>query len=237
MTVALTAEQPFARGGNRLCFVDPRDANCCIKVRRPEFTLADLRRKKGFPHTLKPLWMLDESRHEFDLMQAIHRRLGAKAYTVLARNFGFVETDMGPGLCSELIRNTDGRIARSVMQIGWENGVTDDLLAAVDAFEQDWVELLIPTRDLLLHNVVAPCDADGRIQRLVLIDGLGYSGVIPFSLLPRSYKKHRARRKMAQFRQLLAKLSETRRSGKLPSKFWQLKHDGLPGDPKDEGPA
>lgn len=227
MTITLTGEEPFARGGNRLCYVDPRDAHRCIKVRRPDFTLADLRRKKGFPHTLKPLWMLDESHHEHELMQSIHQRLGERAYRVLARNYGFVETDLGRGLCSELIRDADGRIAWSVMQIVWDQGVGDDLVKAIDAFEQDWAELLIPSRDLLLHNLVAPRDASGRVQRLVLIDGLGYSGVIPFALLPAAYKRQRARRKMDKFRQALNNVVERRDSGYRSSRFWQQHHDGL----------
>ena len=55
MTLVLTDHNPFAQGGNRLCFVHPEDSLRCIKVRRPDFTLEDRRREKGFPKNLKPL--------------------------------------------------------------------------------------------------------------------------------------------------------------------------------------
>lgn len=223
---SLKDHTPFANGGNRNCFVDPGAPDRCIKVRRPQFTLQDLRKKKGFPYTFLPLSYIDESVKEYAIMQRIDARIGESAYSILPRNFGFVETDLGVGLCSELIRNADGKICRSVMQYVWEQGVDSELERAVDRFEAEWLKLLIPTRDLLLHNMVVQLDQDGGIQRLVLIDGLGHSGLIPFSLLPERYKVIRAKRKMLKFRELLADLNEVRKTGKLPSSFWLLKHDG-----------
>lgn len=225
--IKLTDLKPFAQGGNRLCFVDPRDPGRCIKVRRPEFTLEDMRRAKGFPHTLFPASRLDESHKEDAIMTECESRLGDRSFIVLSRNYGFVETDMGQGLCSELIRNADGRISLSVMQHVWENGLTPTLQQAVDRFEQAWIPLLIPTRDILLHNVVAQCNEAQDIVRLVVIDGLGHSGMIPFKLQPRFYKLRRAQRKIQKFRRLIEDLLEVRKSGKTLNMFWQQQHDGL----------
>ncbi len=47
----LKTEEAFAKGGNRLCFVHPQDPSLCVKVRRPDFTLADLRKKRAFLKT------------------------------------------------------------------------------------------------------------------------------------------------------------------------------------------
>lgn len=228
--LSLRDREPFARGGNRLCFVDPRSPDRCVKVRRPEFSLADLRRKKGFPRNLRPLSWFDESLKEFATMRELEARLGEPLHAVVSRNYGFVDTDMGQGLCSELIRNADGRISRSVMQYVWENGLTPTLAAAVDRFEAAWVPMTIPTRDVLLHNVAVQCDAGGNVVRLVVIDGLGGSGPVPQHWLPRWFRLRRARRKMEKFRALIAELVEVRKTGVLPSTFWQLRHDGLPAD-------
>lgn len=225
--IGLKSEQPFAQGGNRLCFVDPTDPHRCIKVRRPNFTLEDLRRRKGFPHTWLPASRLDESRREHDILTRCIRQSGDVIFSVLSRHYGFVDTDMGPGLCSELIRDADGRIAISVMEYVWENGLTPTLEDAVNRFENDWVPLPIPARDILLHNVVAPRDIAGNIQRLVVIDGLGYSGLLPFSLQPRRYREQRARRKLAKFRELIQQSLVTRQSGQIANPFWRQKHDGL----------
>lgn len=225
--IKLQDQKPFAAGGNRLCFVDPADSSRCIKVRRPDFTLEDLKRRKGFPHTLFPASRLDESVKENRILEKCEARLGAAYSSVLAKNYGFVETDMGTGLCSELIRNDDGRISLSVMEYVWEKGKTDSLMTAVSNFEKAWPPLMIPSRDILLHNVVAQCGAHDQVQRLVLIDGLGYSGMIPFFFQPRGYRFRRAQRKLRKFRSLIDELIEIRRSGDLENKFWKQKHDGL----------
>ncbi|MBA56367.1 MAG: hypothetical protein CMK89_18105 [Pseudomonadales bacterium] len=224
--IRLSTEAPFAHGGNRLCFVDPGNQDRCIKVRRPEFTLADLRKKKGFPYTLLPLSAVDESRKEDKILRACERRLGDDLYAVVSRHYGFVDTDMGPGLCSELIRSADGRISLSVMEYVWEFGKTESLLKALDRFADLWPEMMVPSRDLLLHNVVAQCDADNEVERLVVIDGLGYSGMIPFSWLSSSYKIRRANKKLQKFRQLLDELLDVQKKGEMTNLFWKQKHDG-----------
>lgn len=227
--IRLSTEEPFAHGGNRLCFVDPGHHDRCIKVRRPEFTLEDLRKKKGFPYTLLPVSAVDESIKEDRIMRACERRLGNDLYAAVSRHYGFVDTDMGPGLCSELIRNADGRISLSVMEYVWEFGKTESLMKAVDRFAEQWPQLMIPSRDLLLHNVVAQCDADNEVQRLVVIDGLGYSGLIPFSWLSASYKIRRANKKLEKFRSLLDELLEVQKNGEMTNLFWKQKHDGKAG--------
>lgn len=225
--IRLQDQEPFAHGGNRLCYVDPTDPHRCIKVRRPEFTLEDLRRRKGFPHTLFPAAWLDESSKEDAILRACDERLGERVHRVLSRNYGFVETDLGRGLCSELIRDADGRISLSVMQYIWEMGYTDSLAQAVDRFEADWVPLMIPARDILLHNVVAQRGMDGNVERVVVIDGLGFSGLIPFRLQPARYRMSRARRKLSKFRGLIDELLVARESGHIENPFWKQKHDGL----------
>lgn len=235
--IKLKGLEPFARGGNRLCFVDPSDPNRCIKVRRPEFTLEDLRKRKGFPHTMFPAAWLDESIKEHRILDRCQRRLGDKLNKVVAKHYGFVGTDMGQGLCSELIRNADGRISISVMEYVWENGKTDSLMSAVKQFENIWPALLIPSRDLLLHNVVAQTDHSHQIVRLVVIDGLGYSGMIPFGLLPRTYKEQRAVRKINRFRTLIDEQVKAKQSGiEITNQFWKQKHDGLVVKPEENLP-
>lgn len=233
--ISLQKEAPFARGGNRLCFVHPEFPDRVIKVRRPDFTLEDMRRRKGFPRNLRPLSSFDENLKEVRIMREVEARLGDSAYTVLPRLYGFVETDMGPGLCSELIRNADGKISRSVMQYVWEQGLTPTLSAAVERFEAQWLPLMTPTRDVLLHNVAAQCDAEGNILRLVVIDGLNDSGLVPYRWLPPAMKTHRARKKITRFKALIDALVETRKTGIMPSTFWQLRHDGL--SRRDNGAA
>lgn len=228
MTVTLSDQLPFARGGNRLCFVHPEHPNCCIKVRRPDFTLEDLRRKKGFPKNLRPLSWFDDNLEEERVMTDIAERIGEEAFEVISRCFGFEDSDMGRGLTSELIRDGDGRISHTLKQTIWDYGYSEELRAAVDAFGIRWIKLGIPSRDLLVHNLLVQRDENMRIKRLVIIDGLGSASAIPEQWLSSRMQSKRAARKIANLNERIQILLEARSSGEFPGFHGLLMHDGLP---------
>lgn len=228
MTVTLSDQQPFAQGGNRLCFVHPEHPNRCIKVRRPDFTLEDLRRKKGFPKNLRPLSWFDDNLEEERVIRDIAERIGEEAFEVVSRCFGFEDSDMGRGLTSELIRDGDGRISHTLKQIIWDYGYNEELRAAVDVFGIRWTKLGIPSRDLLVHNLLVQRDENMRIKRLVIIDGLGSASAIPEQWLSRRMQSKRAARKIANLNERIQILLEARSSGEFPGFHGLLMHDGLP---------
>lgn len=206
VTLKLSTLTPFARGGNRVCYVHPEHPSRCIKIRRPDFTLEDLRRKKGFPKNLRPLSWFDDNLEEFNVMQDIARRFGDEAFTLLSHCYGFEDTDLGRGLSSELIRNGDGSIAHSLKQHVWLYGYTDELRAVIEKFCTTWMRLGIPSRDLLVHNLVVQCSESGKIQRLVAIDGLGSATFIPDSWLPRRARIAKAARKITNLHKRIEEL-------------------------------
>ena len=226
MTLVLSTLAPFARGGNRLCFVHPHDPDRVVKVRRPDFTLADVRRKKGFPRNLRPLSSFDDNREEYAVMQDIDRRLGEPVYALVSRCYGFEDTDMGRGLVSELIRDGDGRISRTLKQHIWDDGYGEALQAAVRRFGEAWVALAVPSRDLLVHNLVVQCSAGGEVQRLVAIDGLGSTGMLPDRLRPRALRVARAARKIANLHARIDTLLAARARNEFPGTHGLLMHDG-----------
>ncbi len=219
--------QPFASGGNRLCYVHPDDPALCIKVRRPDFSLEQRRAKKGFPKTLLPLSHFDDNREEFGVMTALDRSFGEPLYRHVSRCHGFVATDMGDGLVSELIRNGDGTIAETLKKHIWDHGFDDTCRRAVKQFCDHWRALAIPSRDLLLHNIVVQQCGDA-IQRLVVIDGLGSAGPIPFQWLPRALRRGKAERKVANLYQRIDKLLGQRGQGTFPGYHGQLLHNDAP---------
>lgn len=190
-----SAENAFARGGNRLCYVDPRDANRCIKVLRPDRSPAKRRAKKGFPKNLRPVQSFDDNHEEFSVMTRIERHIGEPAFALISRCFGYVSTTMGEGLCSELIRDTDGLISITLKQYLWEYGVNDVLNEAVERFSNQWQALGMPSRNLLLHNIVTQRNGDA-IERLVVIDGLGWADIIPAAYVFPSLARRKAARKI-----------------------------------------
>lgn len=226
MTLQLSALEPFARGGNRLCFVHPAQPDRVVKVRRPDFSLEERRRRKGFPKNLRPLSSFDDSAEENRTMAALDRQFGAPLYRHVSRCFGFVDTDMGPGLVSELIRDASGRISHTLKQYLWDNGYDANARTAVQQFCAQWETLGVPSRDLLLHNLVAQRDTGGTITRLVVIDGLGSSALIPPRFWPRRLLVTKARRKTADLHQRIDKLLSQRGQDKFPGYHGLLFHDG-----------
>jgi hypothetical protein len=232
MSLQLGALQPFAQGGNRLCFVHPHFSDRCIKVRRPDFTLADRRRKKGFPKNLKPLSSFDDNLEEFQVMNQFQHFYDEGLFAHISRCYGFEETDMGKGLSSELIRNGDGAISRSLKIYLWDYGYSDKCRNAVQNLCRHWHRYRVPSRDLLLHNIVVQCANDGSeqddIQRLVVIDGLGSSGLLPGHRLPRRMQQAKADRKVENLQLRIADLLSARERGEFPGTHGMLLHDGKP---------
>ena len=229
MMVSLEELKPFAQGGNRLCFVHPHDSTRCIKVRRPDFTLVDRRREKDFPKNLRPLSTFDDNREEYLVMLALEKYCGPTIYHCISRCYGFENTDMGKGLCSELIRSGDGRISITLKQYLWDYGLTVPIEKSIADFIDLWSSILIPSRDLLLHNIVVQM-SDNRIKRLVVIDGLGAAGVIPFHMMPLRIRERKVWKKIVNLKERIHIFLKQRESGNFPGQHGLLFHDGVTGE-------
>lgn len=227
LPLKLSSQAPFARGGHRLCFVDPRDAARCIKVRRPDYPLQAFRRSKGFPKNLKPLSSFDDNVEEWRVLQRFQQKLGEPVFRHVSGCYGFVDTDLGPGLQSELIRNPDGLIAPSLKLRLWHTGLTPDLETAITDLCNCWRTLQVPSRELLLHNIVVQTDAQDQVTRLVVIDGLGSPLVLPFHWLPQSRRVARIERLLQRLRQRIDQLAAQREAGEnFPGLRGHLLHSG-----------
>lgn len=231
MTLTLSDQAPFAQGGNRLCFVHPEDAGRCVKVRRPDFSLAQLRRSKGFPKNLRPLSSFDDNREEWRVIQQIRQQLGDGAFEHIYRCYGFVETDLGDGLVCELIRDPTGPISLSLKQYLWEFGLTDSCQAALDRFRAFWLEHRVPSRNLIPHNLVVQQAADGTVRRLVAIDGLGSPNLVPWHWLPAGAQRAKVADRLAHLDGKIRDALDKRARGIAPSAMGMLKHrDMAPAD-------
>ena len=227
MSLALSKEAPFARGGNRLCFIHPEYPDRCIKVRRPDFTLEQLRKKKGFPKTLKPLSSFDDNLEEHRVLSEFRTHRGEAAFSVVSECFGFIETDLGKGLVSKLIRDAQGNVSHTLKQYLWDHGYTDECQQAVSQFAKHWVELALPSRDLLLHNIVVQLDEQGAIVGLFVIDGLGSPNFFPYWWLPKSAQRKKAQKRIDNLHTRIQDLLALRGSDTFPGYHGLLLHDGL----------
>jgi len=228
--IALKDRKPFAAGGNRWCYVDPADSARCIKVRRPDFSIEERRRSKGFPKNLKPLSSFDDNLDEFKVMASLQRHYDDNVFAHISRCYGYVDTDMGAGLCSELIRDSGGDVSLSLKQYLWENDYDADCRRAVNALCEHWVQYRVPSRDLILHNVVVQRELSNAgtltIKRLVVIDGVGSAGVVPGHLMPKFMQLKKAQRKVVNIHQRIDDLLNDKALGKGPGMHGFLFHSG-----------
>lgn len=191
-TVDLGSEEAaFARGGNRLCFVDPRDPGRCIKILRADRSPSTKRRAAPLIKRLKPLSSFDDNRQEARVFERIEAHIGQEAFELIPRLYGFVTTNLGEGLCCDLIRDDDGRIALSLKQYLWQRGRDRPVNTALARFGERWQALGMPSRRLLLHNIVVQCHK-GEARRLYVIDGLGWPDMLPLADRVTALARHKA---------------------------------------------
>jgi hypothetical protein len=209
-------ESAFSSGGNRLCFVDPNDQLRCIKIARPERAPEKKRAEKSFPGNLRPLSYFDENISDLAVYKRIDKLVGSKAYELMPKCYGYVETNFGPGLAFEMIKDTDGQISMTLKQYVWLYGLTDQLAASLDSFLALWQSLGMPSRNLLLHNIVVQQDnnkAVPTIMRLVVIDGLGWPDIVPIAYYFAPLARYKAGRKAARIHHAVERLINKQATG------------------------
>lgn len=197
----------FAGGDSRLCFVDPLDPGWCIKILRPDRPPAAKRREQPWWKRLKSLECFDENLQEIRVYQRMERSIGQAAYRLVPRIQGLVPTNLGPGLRSELIRDDDQRISLTLQAYLAHNGQNRALQATLAAFARDWQALGMPSRRLLLQNIVVQQRARSPV-RIVVVDSLGWADLIPAGYWIAPWARYRAGRKLRYLVGLVAAADE-----------------------------
>ena len=193
--LTLAGREPFAIGGTRRCFVHPDDESLCVKVLRPDRTpSARLAGARGW-RRLKGLRGFDDQRKEVKAYRQL--RQSRIDWTHVPRYHGTVPTDQGIGVVTELHRNWDGRFPLNLEQLV-PNGMTDALDAAIDEFKAWLRRTLFLSRDLLPHNIIAVAVEPQRF-RLVIVDGIGNSELVPLSNWFATCARRKVERKIRKF--------------------------------------
>ncbi len=192
--VSLSSAEPFAVGGRRLCFVHPGDPAVCIKINRVDDDRFDrLPRKRLVPASLRR--GLDDNRHDRRILSSLQRRLGRR-FAHLPRYHGEIDTDLGRGIAIDLIRDSDGRIARTIRNLIVEGVPLEELKPGFNEFAGYLVRHRVLTRALLDHNIVAAHGADGG-WTFHLVDGFGDPAFISLGTLIPPVGRAKMRRRAA----------------------------------------
>lgn len=185
--------EPFAIGGRRKCYVHPEDPSKCIKVlRQDENRTIRIKKKRLIHPSLRREY--DNNAHECKILQSLEVRIGRDMQKHLPLCYGYVPTDIGPGLMLDLIRDSDGKISRSLRELLSTGYCPDDFKDAFDDFAKFMIDNVVLTRNILDHNLVASKLKDGSWQ-LCMIDGFGDPAWLPISQLSKTLGRRKMRRR------------------------------------------
>lgn len=209
--------EPFARGGGRDFYVHPGDPGLCVKVAREGRSPAErLRQEPWWKRWRKPAHKYDDSLRDYRTLKALELSGDAAIWQCLPRLHGWVETDRGRGLVTDLIRDADGSVSRSLLDYLRIHGHDDRVRAVVDEFARARGARPVPARSLFPDNIAAQVRDDVTL-RLVVIDGLGNAVVIPRHTWSKALGLIWARRSIRFLRCDIAVLCSRARAGQADS--------------------
>lgn len=193
--IRLKETEPFGVGGRRLCYTHPNDPSRCVKVLRTDEDRAI--RLKRF--SLIPAWarrVYDNNTHEKIELDKIEKRVGASMSKHFPQCHGVVQTDLGPGLELDLVRDHDGKISLSLRELLSKGHRLGSFREAYDKFGEFLYEHVILTRNLLDHNLVVQDHGNGT-WTIKLIDGMGDPAWLPLARWSRFLGRRKVRRRLA----------------------------------------
>lgn len=196
--IKLKHSRPIFVGGTRYCFQHPEHRDRCIKVLRPDRTGAARRLLRRDFKRFLPARFLDDQRKEIDAYQALLPKASERLWRYVPRYHGTVDTDMGIGIVTQLLRNDDGTWPRNLETL-LPQGMSPELASAIEEFLLAVTELRILTRDLLPHNMIGVHESTG--YRVMVVDGIGNAELIPMSSWLDSFARRKTLRKIRRFRQ------------------------------------
>ncbi len=203
--IQLTDDLIFAEGGRRHCFVHPDDPSRCVKTLSANGDPRTRKKAAVWYKKLRPLSMFDDNARELKSFLQL-QQCGERVWDHFPRCYGIQPTSRGDGMVTDLIRDADGTVSKTVRQYIKAHGKTPELLAALDRFLAELHALGVITRDVLDHNLVVQVD-DGKLT-IYMIDGFGSSEFLNLSHWIPVLGSRKIKRKTDRFRQRYALYSE-----------------------------
>ena len=188
--------EPFAIGGTRRCYIHPRNEQLCVKVLRPDRTpAARLRAAKGW-RRLKGQRGFDDQRKERKAYDAL-RKGSQQGWRHVPRYHGTVATDQGIGIVTDLQRSYDGSFPLNLEEL-LPSGMPSGMPSAIDEFKAWLRRDLFLSRDLLPHNIIAVAGS-AHCYRLMIVDGIGNSEMLPLASWFKTFARMKVERKIRKF--------------------------------------
>lgn len=192
----LSDQEPLAKGGHRNVYAYPDQPALLIKVTRPR-----TRRNRSFSKRLVRRILPDtafrNALKEIECeMKAALKSGDEIAQLPLARSFGVVQTDVGPGVVVERIQSGDGQLANHLLSMCQQQELSDQMLGDLNRFVGKLFELQIVGRDIHAENIVY--GLRGQTRMFLLIDGYGERNLVPLRSLSRRLNDRSLNKQMQQ---------------------------------------
>ncbi|MDL4915160.1 MAG: YrbL family protein [Enterobacterales bacterium endosymbiont of Blomia tropicalis] len=183
----------IAKGRHRECYLHPDDDRLCVKIIYNATNSG-----------------LKESRRE----QAYYRFLEKRNidWSVLPACHGKVETNLGTGMVFDFVRDFDGKPSRTLEHYlhheffdGLNNPVFCNALAAlkVDLLKNRIISMTLKSKNILYRKESA------ETGRLVIVDNIGNSSLIPVASYSDFFGKRKIERTWARFINSLSEVQQT----------------------------
>jgi len=189
--IYLKETQPFAQGGNRLCFVHPDNNALCIKILKPG-KVAELRAKRSFFKKFRTNSYFDDNANEYKAYQQSAIKRGAEhVYTHIPRCYGWQKTDQGRGLVLDYYQQKSGLPCKTLEHYLHEHGFTAEIQAKLNDLADYLRSTRLMTKNIIPHNVVLAGD-----ETLKIIDGIGTSSPLNIANISKAAKTHYINRRI-----------------------------------------
>ena len=201
--LALAAATPLAVGHLRHVFQHPEHEDELVKVMRADAVASRWNARRRW-HKRLP-----RTRHYIGYLRELKEYIGARARAPeidapIAHMLGVVETDLGLGLVSEKVVDSNGTLAPTLAVVYGKQGFTPELETALATFLKGLLDANVIVGDMHAWNIVYGSDSRGG-PRLVMIDGFGEKHAIPVSSMSRAVNRYRTRR---LYKRMLAQLEQ-----------------------------
>lgn len=197
----LSLSPPLAHGGDRYVFQHPHEPCLLVKVMDMEARAVYLA-ERPFKRWYKQFQRENDHRvflNEFNEYVAAATCPSGVWLLPMARILGLAQTNLGPGLLVEKIRDAQGGMAPTLKDLAKQGQYTQSLAAQLERLFEDLADAHVVLHDISASNVAVGYNTDGK-HGLYLIDGFGVQPLIPVYAWSQALNRRRIQRKYADLR-------------------------------------
>lgn len=197
----LSAHPPLACGSSRWVYQHPRDPHLLIKVLRHPLPAGAVSGLRNRFMALRSRFKITRHMREIEQYIVVHSSHDDGFRHHLPLMTGLVHTDVGIGISVQAIRDADGHLAPTLLQLLDNRQMTPQRIELLERFFERLLSSRVVVGDLHAGNIVLGSDSG---EYFALIDGLGDSTIIATRALSPWINQAKKRQTVKKIRRLYA---------------------------------